>query len=68
MEKTLKVKVVQDRFQRNLVALENPPGEGAELYPKSLRLLAAALLQAADDCEKVSPTPFHEDKQYEYAI
>ena len=49
--KTLRVRHARDRFEKPLAILENMPGEGMEAYPEQLRQLAAALAQAAAECE-----------------
>lgn len=51
MTRTLIVKHTADRYGRPLAVLENLPGEGAEMNGTQLRQLAAALLDAAGECE-----------------
>jgi len=57
--KTLPVKHAT-RYCEPLVCFTNLPGYDAELTPTQIRKLAAAMLQAADDCE----TLFKQTRQY----
>lgn len=59
MDKTLKITLTEDRHKRPLAVIANLPGEGAELYPHQLRILALALLKVADDCEAHQPHAKH---------
>lgn len=49
--KVLCVKHTFDRHDQPLLCIDNLPGEGAEMSPSAARALAAALLDAAADCE-----------------
>ncbi|VTU45587.1 hypothetical protein SRS16P2_00223 (plasmid) [Variovorax sp. SRS16] len=48
---TLRIRHTRDRLDKPLVIVVNMPGEGMEAYPEQLRRFAAALVQAAADCE-----------------
>lgn len=50
MKQIMKVTLCEDRFKKPLAVLDLP-GPGIELRPEQIRLLAAALLEIADDCE-----------------
>lgn len=49
---TLEVTHTVDRTGKPLAIVKNLPGLDAEMRPERLRELAAALLAAADDCER----------------
>lgn len=51
-KKTLEVSLTRDRLNQPLVVIESSIGNGYEASPHQLRVLAAALLKAADDAEK----------------
>lgn len=47
----LEYRLIQDRDKKPLVMLESPLGNGQEIYPESLRRLAAELAKIADEAE-----------------
>jgi hypothetical protein len=47
----LEYRLIQDRDMKPLVMLESPLGNGQEIYPESLRRLAAELAKIADEAE-----------------
>ncbi|WP_018608166.1 hypothetical protein [Uliginosibacterium gangwonense] len=46
----LEYRLIQDRHQESLVMLDSPLGNGQEIYPESLRVLAT-VLKIADEAE-----------------
>ena len=52
MDKELEV-ILRQTFERKpLATVRNLPGQDADLTPAELRVLAAALTAAADECER----------------
>lgn len=49
----LEVLLTQTRDRQPLVIMSHLPGNCAEMTPKQIRSLAAALIAAAEDCEKM---------------
>lgn len=47
----LEYRLIQDRHKNPLVMIESALGNGQELYPDTLRRLAAALVKIADESE-----------------
>lgn len=47
----LEYRLIQDRDRKPLVMLDSPLGNGQEIYPDSLRRLAAELLKIADEAD-----------------
>jgi len=48
---SLEYRLVQDRHKKPLVMIESALGNGQEIYPDTLRSLAAALTKIADEVE-----------------
>ena len=48
---SLEYRLVQDRHKKPLVMIESALGNGQEIYPDTLRSLAAALTKIADEAE-----------------
>lgn len=48
---TLEYRLIRDRHKRPLVTIESPLGNGQDIYPDTLRCLAAALVKIADQAE-----------------
>ena len=48
---SLEYRLVQDRHKKPLVMIESALGNGQEIYPDTLRSLAAALAKIADEAE-----------------
>jgi hypothetical protein len=51
MDKTLTVTLTRSYKNEPLATVHNLPGPGADLYPVQMRALAAALINAANECE-----------------
>lgn len=47
----LEYRLIQDRHKKPLVMIESALGNGQEIYPDTLRSLAAALTKIADEAE-----------------
>lgn len=47
----LEYRLIQDRQKKPLVTLESPLGNGQEIYPDTLRSLAAELTKIADEAD-----------------
>lgn len=48
---TLEYRLLQDRHKNPLVVIESALGNGQEIYPDTLRSLAAALIKIAAEAE-----------------
>ncbi len=48
----LEYRLIQDQHKRPLVMLESPLGNGQEIYPETLRRLAAELVKIADEADE----------------
>jgi len=64
MDRILKVKHTADRNGRPLACIENMPGEGAEFSAATLRALAYALEQIADECDLGAGRRYPEHTDY----
>jgi len=54
---SLEYRLVQDRHKKPLVMIESALGNGQEIYPDTLRSLAAALTKIADESVLRLPLP-----------
>ena len=52
---SLEYRLVQDRHKKPLVMIESALGNGQEIYPDTLRSLAAALIKIAAEAEAGCP-------------
>jgi hypothetical protein len=50
----LHIDIIRDRHDKPLAIVKNFPGLDAEMYPDSLRRMAAELIQAADDLDALN--------------
>lgn len=68
-EKKLRVKHTVTYKAEPLVCFSNLPGFDAELTPAQIRALAAAMLEAASDCEKLAEhTRWYGPERREYGL
>lgn len=69
MDTHLAVTLTRSFDRRPLAVVHNLPGLDADLFPWQLRVLANALLQAADACEAASPAPaLIQGRRQEFAL